>query len=185
MSKLKSKLKYSSYFLIWVLSIMLIFSGFSICVFATEVPAKSDRVIVSLGDSYSSGEGIEPFYGQDEKDLSKKVNNFDWLAHRSQNAWSGMLTLPGVEGTMAENRGTHWYFEAVSGATTADIITSKDYEKLTESEKKEWKIMEKSYYKYLYESFKYSPQSLTGTTETSIPHIFVAPSLYSSFSRVS
>ncbi len=127
MSKLKSKLKYSSYFLIWVFSIMLILSGFSICVFATEVPAKSDRVIVSLGDSYSSGEGIEPFYGQDEKDLSKKINNFDWLAHRSQNAWSGMLTLPGVEGTMAENRGTHWYFAAVSGATTADIITSEAY----------------------------------------------------------
>ena len=108
----------------------------------TEEP--SDRIIVTLGDSYAAGEGIEPFYGQLSKDLaetddyfgkfsgmfsadetspdSEKVQNEDWLAHRSQYAWSGMLTLPGVEGNMAENRGTHWYFKAVSGAVTHNII---------------------------------------------------------------
>lgn len=43
------------------------------------------KIMVSLGDSYSSGEGIEPFYGQNEK-ISKKVNNPDWLAHRSEKA---------------------------------------------------------------------------------------------------
>lgn len=74
-----------------------------------------DRIIVSLGDSYSSGEGIEPFFGQD-KELSEKAGNEDWLAHRSQNAWSGMLTLPGVNGTMADNHNTHWFFTAASGA---------------------------------------------------------------------
>lgn len=122
----------------------------------TEEP--SDRVIVTLGDSYASGEGIEPFYGQLSKDLaetgdyfgkfegmfdkedkspvSEKVQNDDWLAHRSQYAWSGMLTLPGVEGNMAENRGTHWYFAAASGAATHNIIGydidengNKNYEK--------------------------------------------------------
>ncbi len=39
--------------------------------------------MVSLGDSYSSGEGIEPFYGQNEP-TADKVKNQDWLAHRSE-----------------------------------------------------------------------------------------------------
>ena len=39
--------------------------------------------MVSLGDSYSSGEGIEPFYGQNES-TADKVKNQDWLAHRSE-----------------------------------------------------------------------------------------------------
>ena len=108
----------------------------------TEGP--SDRIIVTLGDSYVAGEGIEPFYGQLKTDLvdsgdyfgklsgmfsedetnpvSEKAQSEDWLAHRSQYAWSGMLTLPGVEGNMAENRGTHWYTKASSGAVTHNII---------------------------------------------------------------
>ena len=44
-----------------------------------------DRIIVSLGDSYSSGEGIDPFFGSDLP-LAERVNNIDWLCHRSQNA---------------------------------------------------------------------------------------------------
>lgn len=104
----------------------------------------SDRIIVALGDSYSSGEGIEPFYGQlktnltdsgdyfglfegmfDKKSrtsVNEKIKNEDWLAHRSQYAWSGMLTLPGVEGNMADNRNTNWFFMASSGAVTHNII---------------------------------------------------------------
>ncbi|MBO7406902.1 MAG: hypothetical protein J6V14_04665, partial [Clostridia bacterium] len=78
---------------------------------------REGTVIVSLGDSYSSGEGIEKFYGQD-KPYDEKKNDPDWLAHRSENSWSGMLTLPAVDGTMAENRGTNWFFVAASGATT-------------------------------------------------------------------
>lgn len=77
------------------------------------------RVIVSMGDSYSSGEGIEPFYGQD-LDISQKVHDPDWLAHRSQYAWSGMLTLPEV-GVMSEHRDENWYFVASSGAKTCDF----------------------------------------------------------------
>ena len=34
---------------------------------AEEAPAtESDRIIVSLGDSYSSGEGVSPFYGKSD-----------------------------------------------------------------------------------------------------------------------
>ena len=60
-------------------------------------------IIVSLGDSYSSGEGIEEFFGQDLP-VEDKVQNLDWLAHRSTKAWSGMLTYD------------KWYFAAASGA---------------------------------------------------------------------
>ena len=52
--------------------------------------------------------------------LPLKVKNYDWIAHRSENAWSGMLTLPSLSGTMAENA-DNWYFAAASGATTAHI----------------------------------------------------------------
>ena len=85
---------------------------------------REGTVIVSLGDSYSSGEGIEPFYGQNKPYETKRTDH-DWLAHRSQNSWSGMLTLPAVDGTMAQNRGTNWFFTAVSGATTDHL---KDFQ---------------------------------------------------------
>ena len=88
------------------------------------------KIMVSLGDSYSSGEGIEPFYGQNEK-ISKKVNNPDWLAHRSEKAWSGMLSLSTVNGVMSENRNKNWFFVAASGATTQNIRYNflKEYDK--------------------------------------------------------
>ena len=88
------------------------------------------RIMVSLGDSYSSGEGIEPYYGYDS-DLSKKVTNPDWLAHRSQKSWPGMLTLPSVDGKMADHKDDNWYFAAISGAETVHMNTPfpKDYDK--------------------------------------------------------
>lgn len=90
--------------------------------FAKNDSGEESQVIVSMGDSYSSGEGIEPFYGQD--DLVFKIENPDWLAHRSKNAWPGMLTLPSVDGKMsdANNRGKHWFFVAASGAKTGDLL---------------------------------------------------------------
>ncbi len=48
-----------------------------------ETATEESRIMVSLGDSYSSGEGIEPFYGQNES-TADKVKNQDWLAHRSE-----------------------------------------------------------------------------------------------------
>lgn len=85
-------------------------------------------IVVSLGDSYSSGEGIEPFYGQ-EKSLFDKVEDQDWLAHRSKKSWPSLLKVPGVTGTrtMSEFRvatgstsseNIQWFFGAVSGAET-------------------------------------------------------------------
>lgn len=78
-------------------------------------------VIVSLGDSYSSGEGIEPFYGQDA-DFSVKCRDQDWLAHRSEKSWPGMLTLPGVDGPMRDHRGENWFFAAASAAQTKHLF---------------------------------------------------------------
>ena len=81
---------------------------------------KSDRIIVSLGDSYSSGEGLSD-YG-DSKTLDEMIKDSDWLGHRSKNAWGGQLVLnDDVSGTcfqMSQNRNTHWYFAASSGAET-------------------------------------------------------------------
>ena len=86
---------------------------------------KRSRIIVSLGDSYASGEGIEPFYEQ-ENSMRVRVTKDDWLAHRSKKAWSGMLTLPTVDGPMSEHRNTNWYFVASSGATTEHIKRTGD-----------------------------------------------------------
>jgi len=86
-------------------------------------------IMVSLGDSYSSGEGNEKFYGQDKSD-AEKVKDQDWLAHRSEEAWSGKLTSKYVEGTMSQYRSdknkksdedVQWYFYAASGAVTQDF----------------------------------------------------------------
>ena len=55
------------------------------------------RVVVSMGDSYSSGEGITPFYGDNNPgdDLSHLRWNFiECLAHRSEHSWPGVLELP-------------------------------------------------------------------------------------------
>lgn len=95
-------------------------------------------VVVSLGDSYSSGEGIEPFYGQ-EKSLENKVKDLNWLAHRSTKSWPGLLEIPGISETMkdywSENTDStvcKWYFAASSGAKTKHITTEeqkKEYDK--------------------------------------------------------
>ena len=96
---------------------------------ATQAWAITDGnpVVVSMGDSYSSGEGTEPFYGQNGSD---KYADVDWLAHRSEKAWSGQLTLRGK--TLKDIRDDGWYFTAISGAECRHILSDsqhKDYEK--------------------------------------------------------
>ena len=94
-------------------------------------------VVVSMGDSYSSGEGIEPFYGQFKSngssvDWDERAEKYDWLAHRSTHSWPSLLEIPGIKGTMADYKVTgentnwtdicRWYFVASSGAVTDDFI---------------------------------------------------------------
>lgn len=94
-------------------------------------------IVVSLGDSYSSGEGIEPFYGQSKSDYGK-VTDANWVAHRSEMSWPALLQVPTKdggkslpmskyhvdvyqEGDVSSSADFEWYFVAASGATTADF----------------------------------------------------------------
>lgn len=110
-----------------------------------DVNYGDEIIMVSMGDSYSAGEGIEDFYGFDwvwsqletqnrygfpydfNKDPSKKYLYHDWLAHRSEKSWSGQLELKGLDNAMKEyktnpgeqnGRSGQWYFVAASGAET-------------------------------------------------------------------
>lgn len=102
---------------------------------ANATNSNDQQILVSLGDSYSSGEGIEKFYGQD-KSIAEKVKDTDWLAHRSQNSWPGRLTLPSVTGTMSKNHNKTWYFVATSGAVTKNLKCpqEREYKKIAYDE---------------------------------------------------
>ena len=118
-------MKYGRITIYFLLSAVLLSGGLSPqYTAAAEEEARESRIIVSLGDSYSSGEGIEPFFCQEKDDLTKEYEQ-DWLAHRSQRAWSGMLRLPAVSGTMADHWKKNWYFAASSGATTENMLASQ------------------------------------------------------------
>lgn len=115
-----------------ILALVLVFTSLSPSIYSSTVKAdeqKKDRVIVSMGDSYSSGEGIEEFYYQD-LDFKEKTKQDDWLAHRSKNAWPGQLGLRDV-GLMRNNKdgddlySTHWFFVASSGAVTDDLYSNQ------------------------------------------------------------
>lgn len=107
----------------------------------TAEAASDPVIVVSLGDSYSSGEGVEEFYGQN-KSVNEKVQDYDWLAHRSTNSWPGQIQIPGIKGTMKDYRvedsdssECKWYFRAASGAETKhfkDEKQNKPYKKLIE-----------------------------------------------------
>ena len=85
-------------------------------------------IVVSLGDSYSSGEGNEPFYSQDSDD---KYSIEDWYAHRSTLSWAGRLQVNGV--TLSDIKDEGWYFYATSGAVAANIYESVQLKTLKES----------------------------------------------------
>ncbi len=97
-------------------------------------------VVVSLGDSYSSGEGITPFYGQD-KGVPEKFYDYDWLSHRSKNGWPAQLVIPGVDGVTKDyeyrnpkSDACRWYFGAVSGAETKNFSNEKQEKKVNRKE---------------------------------------------------
>ena len=107
----------------------LLLTNISLQSYADEEDEKK-QIMVSLGDSYSSGEGILSFYGENDV-VAKKVHNPDWLAHRSQKSWPGMLRLPDLEGKMSDYKDEYWYFVAASGAVTDNLkyAFSKEYKK--------------------------------------------------------
>ena len=91
-------------------------------------------IVVSLGDSYSSGEGIPPFYGQKDngkqRSFYQKANDERWLAHRSTKSWPGLLKFPCMESgktlkdynvDSSNSTIVKWYFKASSGAETKHI----------------------------------------------------------------
>lgn len=119
-----------------LLAVTLIVPIFSV---SSHAASNNDdpTIIVSLGDSYSSGEGITPFFGQ-EKNLYEKVQDEDWLAHRSTKSWPSMLRIPDIDGTMSEynvktasSNKCKWYFVAASGAMTQHLNNKqlKPYQK--------------------------------------------------------
>lgn len=111
--------------LAFVLAILILFSVVITCptAYAADTNNQADDeppIIVSMGDSYSSGEGIEPFYGQSLSNKDK-VKNDDWLAHRSEKSWAGMLDIPGLDNATRKYKGTNWFFVASSGAETKHL----------------------------------------------------------------
>ena len=107
-------------------------------------------VVVSLGDSYSSGEGIPAFYGQD-KAWEQRVYDEDWLAHRSTKSWPGLLEFAGVSGIMknynvkeTNSADCKWYFGASSGAETKHI-NKQTQEKKTSKRISLFKTMKTTY----------------------------------------
>ena len=119
----------------FVMSMMML-SAFSL----KSMAATDPMIVVSFGDSYASGEGIEPFYGQD-KPLSQRVYDQDWLAHRSSLSWPALIKVPGYSGTMSNYRRTgpstasvQWYFAAASGAVTKDVYQGTQNKKANKTE---------------------------------------------------
>ena len=127
-----SRLKHISRLLVAAFCITAFFGHYMPEVSADEAEDK-DRVIVSFGDSYSSGEGNTPFYGQQDENgneltIKQKAQSYDWMAHRSTLAWPGKLKLKGVDGTMADHHNKNWFFVAASGATTDNMQRTQNKE---------------------------------------------------------
>lgn len=97
-------------------------------------------VVVSLGDSFSSGEGANEYYSQNEP-IEMRVRDQDWLAHRGVTAWPGLLHFTGKNGSVvsladvrfdAESpwelpaEQAKWFFAASSGAVIDNLFHSQE-----------------------------------------------------------
>ncbi len=96
-------------------------------------------IVVSLGDSYSSGEGIPEFYGpvqssgeSDEDFWNRRLASNDFLAHRSRASWPGQLKFQEIPNNRTidfykvpdgetSDADIQWYFVAASGAVSKDF----------------------------------------------------------------
>ncbi|WP_169064418.1 GDSL-type esterase/lipase family protein [Geodermatophilus dictyosporus] len=70
---------------------------------------------VALGDSFSAGEGVEPFFEPNNK------------CHRSTQAYSTLVQVPGADATLQElsrnpDTGVAWGFQACSGAEARNLL---------------------------------------------------------------
>ena len=113
-------------FLSLVVALSLVVLGLTVQTPNKAFAASTEKLVVSLGDSYSSGEGLEPFYGE-TKASAEKVKDEAWLAHRSEESWPGKLVVNGKR--LSEQLGTNWFFVAASGAETINLTDTftKEY----------------------------------------------------------
>ncbi len=81
---------------------------------------EDDFTVISLGDSFAAGEGNPPYYGQD-RSMELKCKDASYMGHQSEDNWAGQLHVSGLDGKLADYRGTCWQFAASSGATTENI----------------------------------------------------------------
>ena len=104
-------MKASTRFAVVVLSLIAFVGAFAVPAWA----GSSYSIVVSMGDSFASGDGIEPYYGQDS---AYKYWNEDWVGHRSSASWEGQLVVGGYklntvravpELAAVENGGTHTF----------------------------------------------------------------------------
>jgi len=82
---------------------------------------------VAMGDSYSAGEGVQPF----DPDSDYNNNGLQDACHRSTGAYSRMVTLPGQSKPVAEQAktltgNTQFAFIACSGDITTGITENAD-----------------------------------------------------------
>ncbi|MBR1506415.1 MAG: hypothetical protein IJ619_00205 [Eubacterium sp.] len=88
-----------------------------------------DIVVVSMGDSYSSGEGLGDYYGW-TGNFQDSVNSADFMAHRSKKAWAGQLVFDNgktkLKKVSDDGKQGNWYFVAVSGAKIDNFYYLKD-----------------------------------------------------------
>ena len=122
--------------------ISLCFTNKPVTVSAKNQGEVDPVVVVSMGDSYSSGEGIEDFYGQkdsygNERLLEQKTASYDWLAHRSKESWPGQLIFSGMDDNISIKN------YKMTSEYDNSIITSDEYvdtsTSLTQIKKYEYK----------------------------------------------
>lgn len=141
----------------WVAAVLVVATMFFLPDARLSSCAETDpMIIVSMGDSYSSGDGLEPYYGQD-KSIEKRIKDQDWLGHRSTISWPALIEVPGYSGTMADYKVNgsstarcQWYFVAAGGAKTANITTTYQKIGVNKAEYTDSGVTYAQYTRYLY-----------------------------------
>ncbi|MDX5565797.1 SGNH/GDSL hydrolase family protein [Streptomyces sp. ID05-04B] len=90
-----------------------------------KLPGKPKHMVVTMGDSYTSGEGAGSYSPESDRDHGKRTWN---ACRRSANSWGRKLLLPGYStplGSLSDSHTTSVDFQNVtcSGATTSQLTT--------------------------------------------------------------